>query len=85
MVMSNDRRALRDFQTVWQHALAEDSNRELDWLWLYTQAQTDEQRRFSLQKALRINCRNPQTHRLLKQLGNVVPSRRSHTEAGELP
>jgi hypothetical protein len=36
--------------TLWQRALAEDSNLALDWLWLYTQVESDEQRQFCLQK-----------------------------------
>ncbi len=55
-------------QAVWQRALVEDSNRELDWLWLYTQVDTNEQRQISLQKALHINCHNEQTRRMLAAL-----------------
>lgn len=38
--MSSETSGSQHFQATWQRALAEDSNRELDWLWLYTQAQT---------------------------------------------
>lgn len=37
-------------QTLWERALAEDSNLALDWLWLYTQVERDEQRQFCLDK-----------------------------------
>ncbi len=42
-------------QALWQQALEEDSNRALDWLWLYTQVETDEQREFCLRKVRYIN------------------------------
>jgi len=53
---------------VWQRALEDDSNHELDWLWLYLQVETDEQRLLCLRKALHINGCNRRTRRLLEAL-----------------
>src|SRR5215216_4325585 len=40
---------------VFAQALRDNSNRELDWLWVYVQVKTNEQRRYCLERALAIN------------------------------
>jgi hypothetical protein len=49
-------------------ALEEDSNLEMDWLWLATRVTSTAQRRYALERALRINPRSAVAKRGLKQL-----------------
>lgn len=49
-------------------ALREDSNREMDWLWLATRLSSTLQRRYALERALQINPRSSAAKRGLKQL-----------------
>jgi len=43
---------------LFAQALRDDSNLEMDWLWLATKVQTDGQRAYCLRRALRINPRS---------------------------
>ena len=43
---------------LFAQALREDSNLEMDWLWLATKVQTESQRAYCLRRALRINPRS---------------------------
>jgi hypothetical protein len=49
-------------------AIYDDSNLEMDWLWLATQVTSDSQRRYCLQRALRINPHSGPAQRGLAQL-----------------
>jgi hypothetical protein len=49
-------------------ALRDDSNREMDWLWLATRLSSSLQRRYALERALQINPRSGAAKRGLKQL-----------------
>jgi hypothetical protein len=53
---------------VFAQGLREDSNLEMDWLWLATQVRTDGQRAYCLRRALRINPRSALATRGLRQL-----------------
>jgi hypothetical protein len=43
---------------LFAQALRDDSNLEMDWLWLATRVRTDGQRSYCLRRALRINPRS---------------------------
>jgi hypothetical protein len=43
---------------LFAQALRDDSNREMDWLWLYTQMPRVSERRYCLERALAINPRS---------------------------
>ena len=49
-------------------AVFDDSNLEMDWLWLATKVTSDSQRRYSLKRALRINPDSELAKRGLRQL-----------------
>jgi|SRR5215469_18818958 len=51
-----------------RQAVLEDSNLEMDWLWLATQVSSRRQRRFALERALLINPRSELARRGLRQL-----------------
>jgi hypothetical protein len=53
---------------LFAQALRADSNLEMDWLWLATQVQTDDQRAYCLQRALHVNQRSALAMRGLAQL-----------------
>jgi len=54
---------------VFAQALRDDSNQELDWLWVYVQVTRDEQRRYCLDRALAINPKSEMAQRELARLG----------------
>ena len=53
---------------LFRQAMIEDSNLEMDWLWLATQVSSLQQRRFALERALQINPRSELARRGLIQL-----------------
>jgi len=53
---------------LFAQALRDDSNLELDWLWLATKVRTDGQRSYCLRRALRINSRSGLAVRGIAQL-----------------
>ena len=53
---------------LFRQAVIEDSNLEMDWLWLATQVNSLQQRRFALERALQINPRSELARRGLIQL-----------------
>lgn len=53
---------------LFQQALQEDSNLEMDWLWLATKVSSIAQRRYALERALHINPRSAAAKRGIKQL-----------------
>ena len=53
---------------VFAQALRDDSNRELDWLWVYIQLTDVQQRRYCLERALAINPKSELALRELRQL-----------------
>lgn len=53
---------------LFMQALEEDSNLEMDWLWLATQVTSTAQRRYALERAQQINPRSAVAKRGLKQL-----------------
>jgi hypothetical protein len=53
---------------LFRQALIEDSNLEMDWLWLATRVSSLQQRRFALERALQINPRSELARRGLIQL-----------------
>jgi hypothetical protein len=55
-------------EDVFAQGLREDSNLEMDWLWLATQVRTDGQRAYCLRRALRINPRSALATRGLRQV-----------------
>ena len=54
-------------------ALRDDSNQELDWLWVYVQVTRDEQRRYCLERALAIN---PKSEMALREFAQLRSDRR---------
>jgi hypothetical protein len=50
------------------HVVQADSNREMDWLWLATKVSSNAQRRYALERALRINPRSAVAKRGLARL-----------------
>jgi hypothetical protein len=61
-------RADRMADNLFAQALREDSNLEMDWLWLATMVRTDGQRAYCLRRALRINSRSALAVRGLARL-----------------
>jgi hypothetical protein len=55
---------------VFAQALRDDSNRELDWLWVYVQVTDVGQRRYCLERALAIN---PKSELALRELAKLTP------------
>ena len=55
---------------VFAQALRDDSNRELDWLWVYIQLTDVQQRRYCLERALAIN---PKSELALRELAKLPP------------
>jgi hypothetical protein len=53
---------------LFMRAVEEDSNREMGWLWLATKVNSNAQRRYALEQALRINPRSSVAKRGLMQL-----------------
>ncbi len=53
---------------IFMQALQEGSNLEIDWLWLATKVSSTAQRRYALQRALRINPRSARAKRGLEQI-----------------
>jgi hypothetical protein len=53
---------------VFAQALHDDSNQELDWLWVYVQVTREDQRRYCLERALVINPKSELARRELARL-----------------
>ena len=53
---------------LFMQAIYDDSNLEMDWLWLATKVNSNSQRRYALLRALRINPRSGPAKRGLAQL-----------------
>lgn len=53
---------------LFMQAVEEDSNCEIDWLWLATKVHSTMQRRYALERALRINPHSGAARRGLRQL-----------------
>src|SRR5215469_6276816 len=62
---------------LFRQAMIEDSNLEMDWLWLATQVSSLQQRRFALERALQINPRSELARRGLIQLSRRPEIRQS--------
>jgi hypothetical protein len=58
---------------VFAEALRDDSNQELDWLWVYVQVTREDQRRYCLERALVIN---PKSELALRELAQLRSGRR---------
>ena len=58
---------------LFRQAVGDDSNLEMDWLWLATQVTSTAQRRYALERALRINPRSALARRGLKELRRRRP------------
>lgn len=63
------------FSSVLQTAIRENSNLELDWLWLANQLSNQDEQRYCLRQALRINPASQLALTALKQLESApVPA-----------
>lgn len=69
-----DTPAVRDSSDgdLFGQAVQEDSNLEMDWLWLATKVRSNAQQRYALERALRINPRSAMAKRGLAQLSREV-------------
>lgn len=72
-----------DDAALFAAAVAADSNRELDWLWLATRVGEHEQRRFCYEKALYINPHCEAARRGLAELSAAEPAPRRELALGE--
>ncbi len=61
--------------SLFQQALRENSNIELDWLWLATRVAREGERRYCLEQALRINPCSVLAQKWLRQLTRCPDAR----------
>jgi hypothetical protein len=68
-----------DVSALFMEAIREDSNLEMDWLWLARQVKSRNEREFALRRALHINPRSEAAQRALRNLEtHVEPSHIPH-------
>lgn len=66
-----DTATLLHAEQLFVRALCDDSNLEMDWLWLATQVVREHERRYCLERALRINPQSEMAQRELTKLSPV--------------
>jgi hypothetical protein len=59
---------------LFNQAVADNSNLEMDWLWLATQVGRDNEQRYSLERALHINPHSEPARRMLATLPPSAPA-----------